>query len=663
MAAVTGTYVALGSLQVGIGPAWAVSAGAQWHVDGGPWQSSGAAVTNLPAGSHTVAFRSLPGWTVPASQSVTVNFDQTTMTTGIYSQQYGFLQVLLSPAGVVSAGAQWQMDGGPWQSSGASLTNVTVGSHTVTFSAISGWTSPTNQTVAVASNQTARVTGVYTAQVALQVTLLPAEAAQAGAKWQVDGGAWLDSGATAAGLNRGTHTVSFKTVNGWVAPASQAVTLFANQTTSMTGTYVALGYLFSTIAGLASSDGFADGTNDAARFSSPGGAVVDTAGNLYLADTGNSVIRKLTPTGTNWAVTTIAGLAGSFGSADGTNSDARFNYPVGLAVDSSNNLYVTDQVNSTIRKLTPAGTNWVVSTIAGVAGYYGTNDGTGSAARFFYPAGVAVDSARVVYVADQVNSTIRKLATVGTNWVVSTIAGLGGSPGGANGTNTAARFYWPGDIAVDSSTNLYVADTFNDSIRKLSPVGTNWVVSTIAGQLGLPGSADGTNSAAQFNGPTALAVGTGGNLYVADTYNSTIRKLTPVGTNWVVNTIGGLAGSSGANDGTSSTARFAYPQGVAVDNNGSVYVADTANATVRQGVPYVAAQIAGFAVGIESANGALLITWDALPGRSYQLQYKVGEAQVGWSNLGGAITATNRAIRTTDACADPQRFYRAALLP
>jgi hypothetical protein len=194
-------------------------------------------------------------------------------------------------------------------------------------------------------------------------------------------------------------------------------------------------------------------------------------------------------------------------------------------------------------------------------------------------------------------------------------------------------------------------------------VGTNWVVSTIAGQLGLPGSADGTNSAAQFNGPTALAVGTGGNLYVVDTYNSTIRKLTPVGTNWVVNTIGGLAGSSGANDGTSSTARFAYPQGVAVDNNGSVYVADTANATVRQGVPYVAAQITAFAVGIESANGALLITWDALPGRSYQLQYKASEAQAGWSNLGGAVTATNGAVRRTDACADPQRFYRVTLLP
>ena len=663
MAAATGIYLALGSLQVGISPAGAVNAGAKWQVDAGPWQNSGATVTNLPAGSHTVAFSSLPGWTVPASQSVTVNLNQTTMTAGIYLQQYGFLQVLLSPAGVVSAGAQWQMDGGPRQPSGASLTNVTVGSHTVEFSAISGWTSPTNQTVAVASNQTARITGVYTAQGAVHVTLLPTEAAQAGAKWQVDSGAWLDSGATAAGLNRGTHTVSFKTVSGWVAPASQAVTLFASQTTSTTGIYAAVGYLFSTIAGLASGEGFADGTNGAARFSNPAGVVVDTAGNLYLADTGNSVIRKLASTGTNWAVTTIAGLAGSFGSADGTNSDARFNYPVGLAVDSSNNLYVTDQVNSTIRKLTPAGTNWVVSTIAGVAGYYGTNNGTGSSARFYYPAGIAVDSACIVYVADQVNSTIRKLAPVGTNWVVSTIAGLAGSPGGANGTNTASRFYWPGDIAVDSSTNLYVADTFNSTIRKLSPVGTNWVVTTIAGQLGFPGSADGTNNAAQFNGPTALAVGGGGDLYVADTYNSTIRKLTSVGTNWVVNTIGGLAGSSGATDGTNSTSRFDYPQGVAVDNNGSVYVADTANATVRQGVPYVAAPIPAFAVGIESVNGAFLITWDALPGRIYQLQYKASEAPVGWSNLGGAVTATNGAIRTTDACADLQRFYRVALQP
>ncbi len=663
MATVTGAYVALGSLQVGIGPAGAVSAGARWRVDGGAWQSSGATVTNLPAGSHTVGFSSLAGWTAPVSQSVTVSLNQTTTATGIYQQQTGFLQVLLSPAGVVSAGAQWQLDGGPWQLSGTLLTNVGVGSHTVAFYAVNGWTTPTNQTVVVASNQTARVTGVYTAQGALQVTLLPPGAAQAGAQWQVDGGAWLASGVTLAELSRGPHTVSFSSIPGWVAPASQTVTLFANQTATATGTYSPLNYRFTTLAGLAGSHGFADGINAAARFRSPAGVVVTTEGTVFLADTGNSVIRKLTHVGAGWEVTTIAGLAGSFGSADGTNSDARFNYPVGLAVDGFGNLYVADQVNSTIRKLTLAGTNWVATTLAGAAGYYGTNNGTGSAARFFYPSGVAVDGAGVVYVADQVNSAIRKLAPSGSNWVVSTIAGLGGSPGGANGTNAAARFYWPGDIAVDSNTNLYVADTFNDAIRKVSPVGANWVVSTVAGQLGVPGSADGAGSEAQFNGPTALALGAGGNLYVADTYNSTLRKLTAVGTNWVVNTIGGLAGSSGATDGTNHAARFAYPQGVAVATNGMVYVADTDNATLRQGEPYAAAQMPAFVVGIESSGSAVVLAWGAVPGRNYQLQYQVGQTAPDWSNLGAVITATNGTLRATDPSAEPQRFYRVVLLP
>ena len=188
----------------------------------------------------------------------------------------------------------------------------------------------------------------------------------------------------------------------------------------------------------------------------------------------------MTPAGTNGG-TTLAGLAGSPGSADGTGSNARFNDPSGVAVDSAGNVYVADSYNDTIRKVTPAD---VVTTLAGLAGNAGSADGTGSAARFDDPTGVAVDSAGNVYVADDCNSTIRKVTPVGASWEVTTLAGLAGSSGSADGTNSAARFNDPYCVAVDTNGNVYVADYANDTIRKVTPVGTNWVVTTLAGLAG-----------------------------------------------------------------------------------------------------------------------------------------------------------------------------------
>ena len=376
-------------------------------------------------------------------------------------------------------------------------------------------------------------------------------------------------------------------------------------------TLVGTNWVVTTIAGLAGSDGSADGTNSDARFFIPQGIAVGANGEVYVADTGNLTMRKLMASGTNWVTRTIAGRALSPGSVDGINTDARFLGPVGVALDASENLILTDAGNHTIRKLTRLGTDWVSSTIAGLAGIAGSEDGTNSAARFGIPFGIALDVAGEVYLADSDNHTIRRLTPTGTNWVTSTIAGLAGGHGSTDGTNSAARFFEPYALALDGSGNVYVADTTNSIIRKVSRVGTSWVVSTIAGLAGTYGSADGTNTAARFGstsgGPTGIAVDSIGNVYVADYGNSTIRKLTPMGTDWVVYTIAGLAGNTGSADGTNSTARFTHPYGIAVDYRGAVYVADTYSYTIRKltlmGTNWVVSTIAGLGGNPGSRDG------------------------------------------------------------
>jgi hypothetical protein len=276
----------------------------------------------------------------------------------------------------------------------------------------------------------------------------------------------------------------------------------------------------------------------ATGFSDPTGLRLNSGGDLFVVD--HQVIQKLTRVGTNWVSTVIAGLEGAgCPFADGTNSAARFCWSFGIAIDAGGSLYVPDQYVA--RKVTPVGSDWAVSTIAGLAGSAGSADGTNSAARFNYqPHGVAVDSSGCIYVADTTSDTIRKITPVGTNWVVSTIAGLAGSNGSADGTNSAARFWYPFGVAVDALGNVYVADTLNYTIRQMTPVGTNWIVTTIAGSAGSFGNTDGTNNAARLGRPFDVTVDNGGNLYVADYDNGAIRKIVAVGTNWVVSTIADL---------------------------------------------------------------------------------------------------------------------------
>jgi NHL repeat-containing protein len=350
--------------------------------------------------------------------------------------------------------------------------------------------------------------------------------------------------------------------------ADQNYTLFCNVQVEPVS---AIPSTFSGIAGSTNS-GSVDGAGTNAEFNGPQGTAVDANYNVYVADTGNSTIRKLVFSEGNWQVSTIAGTPTNSGSADGTNGFALFRNPEGITVDSTDNVYVADTGNSTIRKLVPMGTNYVVSTLAGAAGTNGSADGTNSLARFNNPEGITVDGLGNVYVADTLNDTIRMMTSAGTNWVVRTIAGSAGMIGTNDGMNGLARFYSPEGVTVDNAGNVYVADTTNDIIRKLSLTGTNWIVSTIAGLAGFSGSADGTNSDARFDDPGGITVDSAGNLYVADSANETIRKIIPAGTNWVVGTVAGVAGIAGYADGMGTNALFTFPKGIAVDLSGDLYV-------------------------------------------------------------------------------------------
>jgi NHL repeat len=268
--------------------------------------------------------------------------------------------------------------------------------------------------------------------------------------------------------------------------------------------------MVSTFAG--SNQGYTDGAAGAAQFNTPTGVVRDAAGNLYVADRDNHRIRKITPGG---MVTTFAG-SGSSGFTDGTGTAAQFNQPYGITIDPSGNIYVADRLNNAVRKITSAG---VVTTLAGGIG--GFADGTGSAAQFRELYGIACDGSGNIYVPDFFNQRIRKITPAG---VVTTLAG-GSSSGFINGTGAAASFNHPFGIASDAAGNLYVGDYYNHAVRKVTPAG---VVTTLAGN-GSSGYADGTGAVASFYQPAGVATDGSGNVYVCDALNHRIRKITAAG--------------------------------------------------------------------------------------------------------------------------------------
>lgn len=307
-------------------------------------------------------------------------------------------------------------------------------------------------------------------------------------------------------------------------------------------------YTVTTLAGTGSY-GFTNGQGAIAQFSDPYAVATDVSGNIYVADADNNAIRKITPGG---IVSTVAG-DGNRGFKNGNGAGAEFNFPHALVVDSAGNIYVADTFNQMIRKITPAG---VVSTLAG-DGTAGFANGTGAAAEFNAPSGITIDRYGNLFISDSNNQRIRKITPAGA---VSTL-------------NLTVLLSGPQGIAVNASGDLYVVESGKGLIRKITSEGT---VTTVAGSE--PGGfADGQGTAALFFVPEGIAIDTQGNLYIGDLGNDRIRKITPSGY------ISTIAGSTKGNvNGPGADARFYAPAGLAIDASGYLYIADVNNHSIRK---------------------------------------------------------------------------------
>jgi len=321
--------------------------------------------------------------------------------------------------------------------------------------------------------------------------------------------------------------------------------------------------------------GYIDGDSTNASFNFPRGIAIDPTGNVYVVDGNNHVIRKISTTGT---VSTFAGTPNMPGYQDGPADSAQFNDPFNICIDPNGNFYVSDFQNHRIRKID---TNGMVTTVAG-SGIDGWRDGMADSAQFNYPRGICVDDAGNLYVGDSWNHRIRK---IDTNGMVTTFAGYNPTIGvqtvGSfmDGPDTTARFYTPTEVSIDSANNVYVADAFNHRIRKITP---NGIVSTVAGSGAsgpmAGGFQNGPGVQAMFDTPTAVHATLEGDLFVGDGSNHRIRR---IDSNNEVSTFAGTGGS-GLGNGPDSLATFNFPRGIVKDyTRNRLYVVDASNNTIR----------------------------------------------------------------------------------
>lgn len=370
---------------------------------------------------------------------------------------------------------------------------------------------------------------------------------------------------TAANPQPGSPELAAIPAGGTGIVADDAGNLYVAEASGHTVRKIAPNGLITPVAGLTGAVGTADGTGTAARFGSasvtsgnsvpsgPLGIAIDKAGNLYVSDTTNHTIRRITPGGT---VTTLAGRPGQPGTPNTPGAaPAAFYQPLGVAVDDAGNVFVADCFNHLIRQISPTGE---VISISGYPRLQGSSNGTGEDALYFYPDGIAVDRTGNLIVTDA-NYLVRRLVRSTTNgttsWTSATLAGATRTPGATDGSGSQARFGSPNPLGTGVTTFLWTPNETG----------------------GIPGSFGGGFVVGGLGG---VVVDGDGNTFVADTMNHTIRRITPAG---VVTTIAGAAGQSGRADGNGRDARFNRPKGLAIDRFGNLYVVDSLNASIRKG--------------------------------------------------------------------------------
>ncbi len=310
----------------------------------------------------------------------------------------------------------------------------------------------------------------------------------------------------------------------------------------------------------------------AAQLSNPVYTAFDTSGNLYVADWGNNVIRRIDPKGT---ITTYAGNGAQGYSGDnGAATSAELDNPNAVAFDQSGNLYISDWGNNRIRKVSVRG---VITTFAGSGSYDYTGDGgPATQAGLRWPTGVAVDGTGIVYFSDSNNNVVRKVDSSGT---ISTYAGNGGTAyAGDGGPAASAQFDAPGSLLADSKGNLYISDYNHHAVRKIDPSG---IVTTVAGNGNGDFSGDGgPASAAELKDPGEIAFDTIGNLFIADSGNNRIRQVSPLGR---ITTVAGNGTDGYSGDGALATsAALNVPNGICTDASGNLFIADSSNNRVRE---------------------------------------------------------------------------------
>ena len=359
-----------------------------------------------------------------------------------------------------------------------------------------------------------------------------------------------------------------------------------------------------------------NGPATSAQLNDPQGIAVDSSGNLYIAD-GTYRIRKVS----NGVIITVAGNGTCCFSGDnGPATSAQLNLPVGVAVDSAGNLYIADTINSRIRKVR----NGVITTVAGNGTYgFSGDNGPATSAELAYPDGPTVDSSGNLYIADSYNNWVRKVS----NGVITTVAGNGTYGfSGDNGPATSAELSWPYGVAADSAGNLYIADYNNNRVRRVS----NGVITTVAGGgTSNPGD-NGPATSAQLTVPTGVTVDSAGNLYFADTGYQRIRKVS----NGVITTVAGGGTSYPGDNGPATSAVLAFPRGIAVDAVGNLFIADSLNFRIRKVSNGVITTVAG--------NGTYGYSGDNGPATSAQLDQPYGVAVDSAGNLYIADTGNQR---------------------